>query len=92
LISVFALEQLTEHADCVFPLDNTALARLAPQESEEQKREEKSRGFDSMNDVAAQMLSGLTWWVANCLMFWFSNYTNVSFLLAETALRDFPAR
>lgn len=61
IISVFALEQLTEHADCVFPLDNTALARLAPQDSEEQKREEKTRGFDSMNDVAAQMLSGLTW-------------------------------
>lgn len=72
---MLATRELIEHADCVFPLDNTALFAFAQRESVGRPRpsnEEanaaaaakgkgsKDRGFDAINNVAARMLCHLT--------------------------------
>ena len=71
---MLAMRELIEHADCVFPLDNSALFAFAQRESVGRPRpsnEEvhaaaakgkgsKDRGFDAINNVAARMLCHLT--------------------------------
>jgi len=68
--AALAVNELREHADCVFPLDNQALidvSHVTVDESIKRKRTEKGssetskkNAFQEMNDIAAQMLSNLT--------------------------------
>jgi tubulin epsilon len=70
--SVLSTAQLIEHADCVLPLDNEALgaiaSRIAPSDPRERGAQDaaaveqraRSRAFDAMNSVAAQLLLNLT--------------------------------
>ncbi|KAG5479825.1 hypothetical protein LSCM4_05833 [Leishmania orientalis] len=79
--SCFSLKELIEHADCVLPLDNDALARMAdralasgpkgrgmmasgvPQShsfSAARPTDTTGLPYDSMNGLAAQLLSNLT--------------------------------
>ncbi len=71
---MLATRELIDHADCVFPLDNSALFAFAQRESvgrphpsnEETNaaaakgKGSKDRGFDAINNVAARMLCHLT--------------------------------
>jgi tubulin epsilon len=71
--SILATRQLIDHADCVFPLNNSALsafAQLRPTAKDGGKRAvdgspdelkgAKDKGFNKMNNVAGQMLCHLT--------------------------------
>jgi tubulin epsilon len=65
--TVLALRQLTDHADCVLPVDNASLARAVQAgEGNAQPNENSSEGgkpkegFDQMNGVVASVLSDLT--------------------------------
>ncbi|CAM9181437.1 unnamed protein product [Choristocarpus tenellus] len=70
--TVLALKELTEHADCVLPVDNASLAKLVTRsaavgearDSSRGRAEESHRsrgsGFDSMNGLVARLLTDLT--------------------------------
>ena len=71
--SILASRELIDHADCVLPIDNTALqafvkleALQAAQAAKSNKNSEKpqknpdDKGFDELNEVAARMLCHLT--------------------------------
>lgn len=76
--TALALAQLSEHADCVMPVENGALSsivdraatlagrsgassRAAPGAASAQAAAAERKGaFDSMNELAARMLTGLT--------------------------------
>lgn len=76
--SALAIAQLNEHADCVLPVENSALAAIVAQAtklaearggsragggaraSATPDRSGSSTAFDSMNELAARMLTGLT--------------------------------
>ncbi|EPY33703.1 tubulin epsilon [Strigomonas culicis] len=70
--SCFAMKELIEHSDCVVPLDNDALARMADRAlkggsppgrdvfSAASPTQTKGLPYSSMNALVAQMLSNLT--------------------------------
>eukprot|EP00762_Andalucia_godoyi_P004150 ANDGO_06301.mRNA.1 Tubulin beta-2 chain len=58
--SVLAMRQLIEHADCVLPVENTALARLASSSGMINPDGKKSEAFEAMNTIAANLLTHLT--------------------------------
>jgi len=70
--SVLAMKELTEHADCVLPVDNQALMDiLAKIETSRQRvkdvkddvadlTNDKRKAFDKMNNIIAHMLNNLT--------------------------------
>ena len=71
--SGFAMKELINHADCVLPVDNAALAALAtrleapPKDGTSStsgappgKKKDKRGAFDSMNGIAARVLCHLT--------------------------------
>lgn len=71
--TILATKELIEHADCVFPLDNSAMFLFAKSEAEllakhDKKlaastpnvHDQKDRGFNAINAVAARMLCHLT--------------------------------
>ncbi|KDO27136.1 hypothetical protein SPRG_07844 [Saprolegnia parasitica CBS 223.65] len=53
--SMLALHQLTEHADCVLPIENEALFAKVPASSSS-----TSSSFDAMNRIVARVLTHLT--------------------------------
>jgi tubulin epsilon len=66
--TALSLHQLSEHADCVLPVENSSLLSivnramelLPPASSTASSARGRSTAFDSMNELAAQMLTGLT--------------------------------
>lgn len=63
--SVLAMRQLVEHADCVLPMENSALGRLAGPLSSfgtasSTEKERKQEAFAAMNGIAATVLTHLT--------------------------------
>jgi len=67
--SVLALHQLSQHADCVIPVENEALLRMSapfvgpvPEAEAGNHRANKGSGdvFNAMNDIAASMFLNLT--------------------------------
>jgi tubulin epsilon len=64
--TILATRQLIDHADCVFPLNNSALnafAQSEPAGKDEGKKDDKDakdKGFNRMNNVAGRMLCHLT--------------------------------
>ena len=69
--TILASRQLIDHADCVFPLNNSALQAFAQAEPSDSKSKAASpiqedvgkkndKGFNKMNGVAARMLCHLT--------------------------------
>ncbi|EQC39446.1 hypothetical protein SDRG_03648 [Saprolegnia diclina VS20] len=54
--SMLALHQLTEHADCVLPIENEALFAKVPAQS----ASSSSSSFDAMNRIVARVLTHLT--------------------------------
>jgi len=62
---VLALNQLTEHADAVLPIDNARLSVLSSKGasgsgSNAVKKTKGKGGFDEMNNVVARLLTDLT--------------------------------
>ncbi|KAF0696750.1 Aste57867_12509 [Aphanomyces stellatus] len=55
--SMLALHKLTDHADCVLPIENEALFEMV--EKMQGKKEDKS-AFDAMNSIVARTLTHLT--------------------------------
>lgn len=61
--ALFANQQLAEHADCVFPVDNDSLLALChPRRGPPRAEgvEERGRVFGRMNSVVAHLLSNIT--------------------------------
>lgn len=64
--TILALDQLIDHADCVLPADNGALATIcrrssvAPVAGKGRTRPTRSGAFDEMNDIIASLLANLT--------------------------------
>lgn len=63
----FATNQLINHADCVFPIDNDSLLTLChpkkglkKEESEESEKAERKQVFAKMNSIVGHLLSNLT--------------------------------
>ncbi len=75
MVSVLALSKLTEHADCVLPIENQALldihdrilagkhvkkgSTIVESESALSKREKK-KPFDSMNNIISNVMLNMT--------------------------------
>ncbi|KAL3320758.1 Tubulin epsilon chain [Cichlidogyrus casuarinus] len=61
--TILALNELTEYADCVFPIDNEALTRITQsqrKEGEMTKAKTRAKSFDEMNNIVGNMLLDLT--------------------------------
>ncbi|EGR30381.1 hypothetical protein IMG5_133480 [Ichthyophthirius multifiliis] len=63
--SLFSLYELSQHADCVFPIDNQALLNICQQTEKDNKEkkvlgEKKQKPFDKMNNIVANLLSNVT--------------------------------
>lgn len=66
--SILSLNELTQHSDCVLPLENQALYDMCQLVNSLEKKKdvvrsisgEDSKPFDQMNDIAASILTNLT--------------------------------
>ena len=59
--SVLATRELTEHADCVLPVDNDSLIDIVTRCDNSTKMKDNGRcPFDSMNTIVANLLLNLT--------------------------------
>ncbi|KAL9652838.1 hypothetical protein ABK040_010870 [Willaertia magna] len=68
--AILSLNELTEHSDCVLPIENQALFDMCQMVNSLTKKKdviktvtqetEESKPFDQMNDIAASLLSNLT--------------------------------
>lgn len=60
--SVLATRELTEHADCVIPVDNDSLIDIVSrcENSTTKKKEDERCPFDSMNTIVANLILNLT--------------------------------
>ncbi|XP_071964180.1 tubulin epsilon chain-like [Antedon mediterranea] len=58
--AVLAMNQLTEHADCVLPFENQALMDITMKFGKEGKDKADKNPYDSMNDIVGKMLLNIT--------------------------------